>query len=96
MRWCVWFVVCLLWMGCGSTYQSNTYTYYELIHSPQQLKVGDRVKIETKDEVIIEGAIIRMNEDGLVISHEGEGNQRLWWDDVHVMHKVMTTTTQKE
>ena len=90
---------CILWVcfvGCENIYTSNTYTYYELIHSPGQLKVGDRVKIMTKDEVLIEGAIIRMNDEGIVISDEAQGNQRLWWKDVHVIHKVKTTVTAKE
>lgn len=94
--WLFCVMVCVVALGCDSTYTSQTYTYYELVHSPGQLKVGDRIKIETTDDVEIEGAIIRMNEDGLVVSHEGQGNQRLWWKDIHVMHKVVQTTTKEE
>lgn len=89
-------LMCLCVVGCESSYTSKTYTYYELIHSPGQLKVGDRIKIVTKDDVAIEGTIIRMSDDGLVISDDEKGNQRLWWADVHVMHKVRTTVTQEE
>jgi hypothetical protein len=96
MRW-LWFcLLCVCFAGCESTYQSNTYTYYELVHSPGQLKVGDRVKIVTNDEVALEGSIIRINDEGLVISDETQGTQRLWWKDVHVMHKVKKTVTAEE
>lgn len=96
MRWLLVLILCLCFLGCESTYTSNTYTYYELVHSPGQLKVGDRIKIETKDKVMLEGTIIRMNDEGLVISDEGKGNQRLLWRDIHVMHKVNTTVTKEE
>ncbi|MDA0710734.1 MAG: hypothetical protein O3B73_11050 [bacterium] len=96
MRWMCVLVLCSLAMGCETTYTRKTYTYYELVHSPGQLKVGDRVKIVTNDNVEIEGSIIRMSDDGLVISHEGQGSQRLWWQDVHSMLKVKTTVTEKE
>ena len=96
MRWLLVLLLCVCAWGCENTYTSNTYTYYELVHSPGQLKVGDRIKIETKDDVTLEGTIIRMNDEGLVISDEGKGNQRLWWQDVHVMHKVNTTVTKEE
>lgn len=96
MRWLIIFFLGLGVWGCENTYVSNTYTYYELVHSPGQLKVGDRIKIVTKDEVTIEGRIIRMSDDGLVISDQAQGNLRLWWKDVHVMHKVKTTVTKEE
>ena len=96
MRWVAIVVLCLCVLGCENTYVSNTYTYYELVHSPGQLKVGDRIKITTKDEVSLEGRIIRMSDDGLVITDEVQGNQRFWWKDVHVMHKVKTTVTKEE
>ncbi len=89
-------VLCLCVVACESTYKSQTYTYYELVHSPGQLKVGDRIKIVTTDDVAIEGTIIRMSDDGLVISDDEKGNQRLWWEDVHVMHKVKKTVTKEE
>ncbi|MBT4140984.1 MAG: hypothetical protein HOE48_23955 [Candidatus Latescibacteria bacterium] len=50
----------------------------------------------TIDEVTIVGRITRMSDDGLVVTDQTEGNQRLWWKDVHVMHKVKTTVTEKE
>ena len=96
MRWWIIFLLCLGVWGCENTYVSNTYTYYELVHSPGQLKIGDRIKIVTIDEVTIVGRITRMRDDGLVVTDQTEGNQRLWWKDVHVMHKVKTTVTEKE
>jgi len=89
-------MLCACVLGCESAYTSKTYTYYELVHSPGQLKVGDRIKIVTTDDVAIEGTIIRMSDDGLVVSDEAKGNQRLWWEDVHIMHKVKTTVTKGE
>ena len=86
MKRCLLIVlICVCSWGCERTY---TYTYYEVVHRPDQLAVGDTIAIETKDGVSIRGTLVRVNEEELVLTTEGDERRRVPWNAVRVVQRI--------
>lgn len=84
-QWLLVAFLCVFALGCGQTY---TYKYYEVIHSPDQLKVGDVVDLVTEDGVSIQGTLTRINQDDLVVTTEKTGTRHVPWKDIRVLQRV--------
>ena len=85
-RWIVILMLALCVIGCESTHR---YTYYEVVHSARDLKLGDTVKIETLDNVSIKGSVVRVNDPELVVTNETEERRRIQWADIRTIERIM-------
>ena len=85
MRWLPVLVACFCTLGCERTY---SYLYSEVIHAPEQLKVGDTVVLETHDGVSIRGLLTRVSSEELVITTESDDRRRVPWSAIRTIHRV--------
>ena len=62
-----------LWIcGCETTSPSS-YIYYEVVHSSEQVSVGDSLLIETSDGATFQGILLRADEEEIVVTTERQG-----------------------
>ena len=76
-------------MGCESTHR---YTYYEVVRSVEDVRIGDVVKLQTRDRVQLEGTVVRVNDQEVVLTNEREGRKRVPWGQILTIQRV----TQKK
>ena len=78
-----------LWIcGCETTSPSS-YNYYEVVHSPEQVSVGDSVLIETREGVAFQGILLRADEEEIVVTTERQGKVRVLWREVSKVKRVI-------
>lgn len=78
-----------LWIcGCETTSPSS-YTYYEVVHSPEQVSVGDSVLIETREGATFQGILLRADEEEIVVTTERQGRVRVLWREVQKVQRVI-------
>ncbi len=84
-----------LWIcGCETTSPSS-YTYYEMVHSPEQVSVGDSLLIETRDGATFQGILLRVDEEEIVVTTERQGKVRVLWREVHKVKRVIKARAQE-
>ncbi|MCY3872244.1 MAG: hypothetical protein OXG87_22075 [Gemmatimonadetes bacterium] len=84
-----------LWIcGCETTSPSS-YIYYEVVHSPEQVAVGDSLLIETRDGATFQGILLRMDEEEIVVTTETQGKVRVLWREVQKVQRVMRARAQE-
>jgi len=84
-----------LWIcGCETTSPSS-YVYYEVVHSPEQVSVGDSVLIETRDGTIFQGILLRADEEEIAVTTETQGKIRVLWREVHKVKRVIKARAQE-
>ena len=84
-----------LWIcGCETTSPSS-YVYYEVVHSPEQVAVGDSVLIETRDGTTFQGILLRMDEEEIVVTTETQGKVRVLWREVQKVKRVIKAKAQE-
>ena len=84
-----------LWIcGCETTSPSS-YTYYEVVHSPEQVSVGDSVLIETRDGTTFQGILLRADEEEIVVTTERQGKVRVLWREVQKVQRVIRARAQE-
>ena len=84
-----------LWIcGCETTSPSS-YVYYEVVHSPEQVAVGDSVLIETRDGTTFQGILLRMDEEEIVVTTETQGKIRMLWREVQKVKRVIRARAQE-
>lgn len=84
-----------LWIfGCETTSPSS-YVYYEVVHSPEHVSVGDSVSIETRDGATFQGILLRMDEEEVVVTTETQGKVRVLWREVHKVQRVIRAKAQE-
>ena len=77
-----------LWIcGCETTSPSS-YNYYEVVHSPEQVSVGDSVLIETRDGTAFQGILLRADEEEIVVTTERQGKVRVLWREVQKVKRI--------
>ncbi len=78
-----------LWIcGCETTSPSS-YIYYEVVHSPEQVSVGDSVLIETREGATFQGILLRADEEEIVVTTERQGRVRVLWREVQKVQRVI-------
>ena len=78
-----------LWMcGCETTSPSS-YIYYEVVHSSEQVSVGDSLLIETSDGATFQGILLRADEEEIVVTTETQGKVRVLWREAHKVQRVI-------
>ena len=88
-------VMLSLWIcGCETTSPSS-YTYYEVVHSSEQIAVGDSVLIETRDGATFQGILLRADEEEIVVTTERQGKIRVLWREVQKVKRVMKARAQE-
>lgn len=84
-----------LWIcGCETTSPSS-YTYYEVVHSSEQISVGDSLLIETRDGATFQGILLRANEEEIVVTTETQGKIRVLWREVQKVKRVIRAKAQE-
>ena len=84
-----------LWIfGCETT-SSSSYTYYEVVHSPEQVAVGDSLLIETRDGTTFQGILLRINNEEIVVTTETQGKIRVLWREVQKVKRVIRARAQE-
>ena len=74
--------------GCSKPY---TYVYYEVIRSPERLKVGDRVRIVSKGGEAIGGALVRVEGDQVTVATEAGEKHKISWENIRILERVQRT-----
>lgn len=88
-------VVLSLWIcGCETTSPSS-YNYYEVVHSPEQIAVGDSLLIETRDGSTFQGILLRADKEEIVVTTETQGKVRVLWREVHKVQRIMRAKAQE-
>lgn len=88
-------VILGLWIcGCETTSPSS-YTYYEVVHSSEQIAVGDSLLIETRDGTTFQGILLRADEEEIVVTTETQGKIRVLWREVHKVKRVIKARAQE-
>lgn len=88
-------VMLSLWIcGCETTSPSS-YIYYEVVHSSEQIAVGDSVLIETRDGTTFQGILLRADEKEIVVTTERQGKIRVLWREVQKVKRVMKARAQE-
>ena len=88
-------VMLSLWIcGCETTSPSS-YNYYEVVHSPEQIAVGDSLLIETRDGTTFQGILLRADEEEIVVTTETQGKARILWREVHKVQRIMRAKAQE-
>lgn len=78
-----------LWIcGCETT-SPSFYNYYEVVHSPEQVSVGDSVLIETREGATFQGILLRADEEEIVVTTERQGKVRVLWREVYKVQRVI-------
>ena len=84
-----------LWIcGCETTSPSS-YVYYEVVHSPEQVSVGDSLLIETRDGTTFQGILLRADEEEIVVTTETQGKIRVLWREVQKVQRVIRAKAQE-
>ena len=84
-----------LWIcGCETTSPSS-YNYYEVVHSPEQVAVGDSLLIETRDGTTFQGILLRANEEEVVVTTETQGKIRVLWREVSRVKRVVKANAKE-
>ena len=88
-------VMLSLWIcGCETT-SSSSYMYYEVVHSSEQITVGDSLLIETKDGTTFQGILLRADEEEIVVTTETQGKVRVLWREVQKAQRVVRAKAQE-
>lgn len=88
-------VVLSLWIcGCETTSPSS-YNYYEVVHSLEQIAVGDSLLIETRDGSTFQGILLRADKEEIVVTTETQGKARVLWREVHKVQRIMRAKAQE-
>ena len=78
-----------MWIcGCETTSPSS-YTYYEVVHSPEQVSVGDSLLIETREGATFQGILLRINNEEIVVTTERQGKVRVLWREVQKVQRII-------
>ncbi len=78
-----------LWIcGCETTSPSS-YIYYEVVHSPEQVSVGDSLLIETSDGATFQGILLRADKEEIVVTTEKQGRVRVLWREAHKVQRII-------
>ena len=84
-----------LWIcGCETT-SSSSYVYYEVVHSSEQVSVGDSLLIETREGTTFQGILLRMDEEEIVVTTETQGKIRVLWREVLKVQRVIEARAQE-
>jgi len=84
-----------LWIcGCETTSPSS-YIYYEVVHSAEQVAVGDSLLIETRDGTTFQGILLRADKEEIVVTTETQGKIRVRWREVLKVQRVMRARAQE-
>ena len=84
-----------LWIcGCETTSPSS-YNYYEVVHSSEQIAVGDSLLIETKDDTTFQGILLRADEEEIVVTTERQGKVRVLWREVQKVQRIMRANAKE-
>ena len=84
-----------LWIcGCETTSPSS-YNYYEVVHSPEQVSVGDSLLIETRDGTTFQGILLRINNEEIVVTTERQGRVRVLWREVQRVKRVVKANAEE-
>ena len=84
-----------LWIcGCETT-SSSSYIYYEVVHSPEQVSVGDSLLIETRDDTTFQGILLRANKEEIVVTTERQGKVRVLWREVSRVKRVVKANAEE-
>ena len=84
-----------LWIcGCETTSPSS-YIYYEVVHSPEQVSVGDSLLIETRDGTTFQGILLRINNEEIVMTTERQGKVQVLWREVHKVRRVVKANAKE-
>lgn len=74
--------------GCGGSY---TYIYYEVVHSPAQVKPGDQVRVLLRNASSVQGTLVRAERGRVTVAVEGRGEQTFAWEEIRVLERVQRT-----
>ncbi|MDE2954523.1 MAG: hypothetical protein OXR71_08360 [Gemmatimonadota bacterium] len=84
-----------LWIcGCETTSPSS-YIYYEVVHSPEQVAVGDSLLIETREGATFQGILLRADKEEIVVTTETQGKVRVLWREVSKVKRVIRAKAQE-
>lgn len=84
-----------LWMcGCETTSPSS-YIFYEVVHSPEQVAVGDSLLIETSDGATFQGILLRINKEEIVVTTETQGKVRVLWREVRKVRRIVRANAKE-
>ena len=84
-----------LWIcGCETTSPSS-YVYYEVVHSPEQVAVGDSLLIETREGATFQGILLRADKEEIVVTTETQGKDRVLWREVSKVKRVIRSKEQE-
>ena len=84
-----------LWIcGCETTSPSS-YIYYEVVHSPEQVAVGDSVLIETREGTTFQGILLRADKEEIVVTTETQGKIRVLWREVSKVQRVVRANAKE-
>jgi len=84
-----WVMILMLALGAAGCESTHSYTYYEVVRSSDNLRVGDEVKIETRDKVSIVGTVVRVTDQEVVVTNEREGRRRVPWTQILTVQRVI-------
>ncbi len=88
-------VIMSLWIcGCETTSPSS-YIYYEVVHSPEQIAVGDSLLIETREGTTFQGILLRINKEEIVVTTETQGKVRVLWREVSRVKRVVKANAEE-
>lgn len=79
--------------GCETT---SSYLYYEVVHSPDQVQVGDSVKIETRDGETFRGVALRLDKEEIVMTTESQGRVRVLWTEIRSLQRIVKAVVTEE
>ena len=84
-----------LWIcGCETTSPSS-YIYYEVVHSPEQVSVGNSLLIETREGTTFQGILLRADKEEIVVTTETQGKIRVLWREVQKVKRVIKARAQE-
>ncbi|MDP6037836.1 MAG: hypothetical protein QGG64_04740 [Candidatus Latescibacteria bacterium] len=81
--------------GCGTT-SSSSYLYHEVVRSPDQLQVGDSVKIKTEEGEIFQGILLRLSKEEIVVTTESQGRIRVPWIEIRSLQRSVKAEVKEE
>ena len=84
-----------LWIcGCETTSPSS-YNYYEVVHSSEQIAVGNSLLIETREGATFQGILLRADKEEIVVTTETQGKVRVLWREVSKVKRVVKANAEE-
>ena len=74
--------------GCARHY---TYLSYKVIRVPEELRVGDEIRIVPKAGDRIQGTLVRIEASRLTIAADGSEERTVAWEEIRVLERVRDT-----